>query len=639
MVMALYILPSTALAGVNAEAFARMPTFTEIEISPEGRYFAARYNSKNKYLVGVFEIVGTEVKYIYGFTEDETLSVNWFEWVSQERLLVSMGFTGKRRARGVIQTSETRLVSLDVTTNEVTTLFRPKRGESPVQIQDRIVSFLPSDPDHVLLQYPFRNEYRPTVFRVNVNKQTLHRTIEGGRRDVLSWMADQDGDVRLGSGVRGDDKAHLVVRMKGEKKWLDLSHRVNVDNLSFRPVGFADQPNLLYVTSNHEGDPSGLYYFDIAADQFGTLIYKHPTVDISSARIDNTTGELLSVNFVDDDVLTKRFLERPIEEKIGRIRERFPDHDLRTHSVSQDGNHAVFRITSVNNAGTFMLYNGTEDHVISLPPQYPQVADETLGNTFSAEYSARDGLVIPAYITLPPQYQSLEEASNLPFVIHPHGGPGSRDFLRFSFDVQFLTSLGYGVLQMNFRGSTGYGQAFQNAGKREWGQAMQDDVTDGVHWLIENGFADANRIAIVGGSYGGYVALMGAVKTPDLYQCAISFAGVTDLPELLRHEKNFVAGAYRTRFIGSLWEDRKMLATNSPARRADEIKIPILLMHGDLDTTVAIDQSEQMARQLRKHDKQHSFVIFENGDHHLSLYDNRLRYLQETESFLSDCLN
>jgi dipeptidyl aminopeptidase/acylaminoacyl peptidase len=636
-VMALDVLPSTALA--EAEAFARMPTFADIEISPDGHYFAARFNSKNKYVVGVFAIVGNEIKYVYGFEESETLSVNWFEWASSERLLVSTGFTGRRRARGVVQTSETRLVFLDVTTNEVTALFKPKKGERPVQIQDNIVSFLPSDPDHMLLQYPLADPSQPSVFRVNLNKPTRHSLVVGAHRGVLSWMADHDGDVRLGSGVRNDSKAHLEVRKKGEKKWLDLSHRVNVDNLSFRPLGFADQPNLLYVMSNHEGDPSGLYYFDIAADQFGSLIYKHPTVDISSVRIDGATGELLSVNFVDDDVATKRFLERPIEKEIDRNRERFPNHNLLTHTISQNGHHAVLSITSVNDAGTYMLYSEAGDRIISLPPQYPKIAAETLGNTFGAEYVARDGLTIPAYITLPAQYKSLEEASELPFVIHPHGGPGSRDFLRFSFDVQFMTSLGYGVLQMNFRGSTGYGQAFQDAGDRQWGQAMQDDVTDGVHWLIENGFADADRIAIAGGSYGGYVALMGAVKTPDLYQCAISFAGVTDLPDLLSHEKNFVAGTYRTRFIGNLWTDREMLAANSPARRADEIKIPILLMHGDLDTTVDIDQSENMAKELRKHDKQYSFITFENGDHHLSLYDNRLRYLQETESFLNDCLN
>ena len=167
---------------------------------------------------------------------------------------------------------------------------------------------------------------------------------------------------------------------------------------------------------------------------------------------------------------------------------------------------------------------------------------------------------------------------------------------------------------------------------------MQDDITDGTKWLVENSYADSDRIAIVGGSYGGYAALMGVVKTPDLYQCAVSFAGVSDLPRLLQHRQNFVNAKYATRFIGDLWKDRRMLAENSPARRAEEIRVPVLLIHGNQDTRVDIDQSERMAKALRKHNKEHLFVELEDGDHHLSLFQNRLRYLMETEKFLSDCL-
>jgi dipeptidyl aminopeptidase/acylaminoacyl peptidase len=262
-----------------------------------------------------------------------------------------------------------------------------------------------------------------------------------------------------------------------------------------------------------------------------------------------------------------------------------------------------------------------------------------LGQTFVTEYAARDGLAIPAYITLPPDLNSLADAKDLPFIVHPHGGPAARNFLRFDFDVQFLVSRGYGVLQMNFRGSEGYGRDFADAGHREWGQAMQDDITDGAEWLIETGIANANRMAIMGGSYGGYAALMGAVKTPTLYQCAISFAGVSDLPELLKLERRFIGGKYATRFIGDLWKDRKMLRENSPAQRADAIQVPVLLMHGDADTVVDVDQSERMAKALREAGGQVEYRVFENGDHHLSLYENRLQYLTEMERFLQECLN
>lgn len=625
-------------AETSAAAFARMPSFTDLAVSPGGKYFAARFNSGNRYRVSVFEITESGVRFVYGFQEEDTLSIDWFKWVSQDHLVASAAYTAFRRGRDIVRTSEKRLVSLNATTAEATALFRHKKGRFPIQIQDNVVSFLPQDPEHILVQYRKKYAGAPDVYRVDVTKMAIHQRVMRGRSGIGEWMTDASGEIRLGIGVKYQKNPYLIIREKGKLKWQDFTHRVANTGLTFRPLGFSEEPNKIYVASNHEGDPSGLYLFDIEIDEFGPLLFKHPRVDISSVRLDENTGGLLSVKFVVDDVATKRFGEQAIQQKIDKIRDQFPDQTLSTYAVASDGNHAVLRLTGERDAGNVMIYHGTTNRIISLPPQYPELADDDLGKTFTAEYVARDGLVIPAFVTLPPQYESLDAASELPFVIHPHGGPGSRDFLRFSFDVQFMASLGYGVLQMNFRGSTGYGQAFKEAGHREWGQAMQDDITDGVKWLVENKLADAGRIAIVGGSYGGYAALMGVVKTPDLYRCAASFAGVTDLPDLLQYQRNFIGGKYRTRFIGDLWRDRKMLAENSPARRAHEIEVPVLLMHGDRDTVVAIEQSQKMASELRDNGKEYSFVEFKNGDHHLSLYQNRLRYLQEMETFLGKCL-
>lgn len=385
--------------------------------------------------------------------------------------------------------------------------------------------------------------------------------------------------------------------------------------------------------------PSGLYTFDIASDAFGELIFKHSDVDIRSVNIDEKTSELLSVNFVDDEMETQIFRELPISEMINERRdELFAGQMISTRSVSIDGEHAVIRVRDSMEPGRYYLYDSVADHYRRLPSQYPRLDDVPLGKMIATRYVARDGLEIPAFVTLPAGMKSLDDAKNLPFVVHPHGGPGAQDFQRFDYFVQFLVSRGYGVLQMNFRGSTGYGHEFKSAGDKGWGQAMQDDVTDGANWLAENGYAAADRLAILGGSYGGYAALMGAVKTPDLYQCAVSFAGVSDLPDLISHERRFVAGAYRTRFVGRLWKDRKMLATNSPARRAEDVRIPILLMHGDQDTVVEVDQSRKMAKQLRKKGKDVDFIVFEDGDHYLSLYENRRQFLVEIERFLGECI-
>ncbi len=640
LVIVVALLPTAeGFAAPPAEAFARLPSFSDLAISPGGKYFVARVNTGNGYSIKIFNFESGGLEVIYSINEDDDLSIAWFEWVSDTTLVASIAFSSKRRARVIVQTQERRLISIDATTSTAIPLFRDHRDEFPVQIQDRVVSFLSDDPDHILVQYSTSDPKSPNVYQVDVRKTKSHKRVLRGRGGVYHWMADAEGDVRLGSGLKKEKTPYLTIRPKAEKKWKDFSHRVNTENSTFQPISFSNYPDKIYVRSNHEGDPLGLYLFDIVTDEFGELIYKHASVDISSVQQDENTAELLSVNFVDDDVETVRFAERPIQERIIAFQQQVGEYDVSTRSVSKDGNFAVLKLSSEADAGAYYLFNGRDNKVVSLPPQYPDLADGYLGRTLASEYEARDGLMIPAYITLPPGYESMEDVDNIPFIIHPHGGPGARDFMRFSFDVQFLVSRGYGVLQMNYRGSTGYGQAFKDAGKREWGQAMQDDITDGVEWLVANNYADPNRVAIVGGSYGGYAALMGVVKTPDLYQCAVSFAGVTDLPDLLARKNNYIGGRYRTRFIGDLWKDRKMLAANSPARRAIEIKVPVLLMHGSDDTVVDIRQSTDMAKQLKKYAKRHRFVEFEKGDHHLSLFKNRLRYLTEMDTFLTTCLN
>nr|WP_269815615.1 prolyl oligopeptidase family serine peptidase [Parvularcula mediterranea] len=272
-----------------------------------------------------------------------------------------------------------------------------------------------------------------------------------------------------------------------------------------------------------------------------------------------------------------------------------------------------------------------------LPSQYPALDDATLGEVIVTSYKARDGLDIQAFVTLPPGMGSLEEAKNLPFALLPHGGPTARDFYGFDWLAQFLAHQGFGVMQMNFRGSSGYGEEFKSAGDRQWGQAMQDDITDGAKWLIGEGMADAGKTSIIGASYGGYAALMGAVKTPDLYRCAVAINAVTDLPKILKDGKDYVGGTYGTRHIGRLWGDRKMLAENSPARRADDIKIPTLIIMSEEDRVVRPDHSEDMHRALKRAGKDTKLVTLPKGSHYLNVGTNRITMLREMDGFLSRC--
>jgi dipeptidyl aminopeptidase/acylaminoacyl peptidase len=281
--------------------------------------------------------------------------------------------------------------------------------------------------------------------------------------------------------------------------------------------------------------------------------------------------------------------------------------------------------------------NRTTHEATLISSTYPGLSQADLGEMKPYPYKARDGLDIPAYLTLPPG----KEAKNLPAVVMPHGGPDARDAVGFDWWAQFLANRGYAVLQPNFRGSAGYGHKFTEKGLHRWGLEMQDDIPDGVKKMIADGIADPKRICIVGASYGGYATLAGATLTPDLYACAVSWAGVSDLKTILGTEINEAGKKSRlvlfwTSRIGSVYEDTDRLIATSPALQAARAKAPILLMHGEGDTTVRINQSEIMEKALLKAGKTVEFIRFAGGeDHHLTLPATRIRMLKETERFLA----
>ena len=619
----LSLISNASLSAPTAADFAELPMFTDLAISPGGKFLAARVNKHNKYSVAIFDIVSPDFRSIYNFKETTESPVRWFRWVTPDHLLVS-----------IKSTYRTWLIVINTANSDVISLF-PKFRRKKVRIQDNIVSLLPQDPEHILVQYSRWNFYEPEVYKVPVTKTAKHVLIQLGKPGVFDWMTDRHGVVRLGQGRKRNGSPLLIIRLAGAKKWRSYSRRVKQEDTIFLPMAFASEPNYLYVVSNHESDPAGLYLFDFEADEFIETIFQHPEVDIEAIHFDDETGELRAISFVEDSIKTKYFSRQLIEDDIvTMLRSQFEGMDATIESITDDGDHAIILIQAAGDPGSYYLFDRKTPIIRALPPQYPGLRGQSMGETFATSYKARDGLSIPAFVTLPPGMKDINSASMIPFVILPHGGPAGRDFLQFHYWVQFLVTRGYGVLQMNFRGSAGYGQSFERAGDREWGQAMQDDITDGVNWLIQDEYADPDRVAILGGSYGGYAALMGAVKTPDLYQCAVSFAGISDLPDLIHQE-----GAYATRAIGSWGKDYKTLAKNSPAKRAKDITIPVLLFHGNEDIIVDIDQSVKMAKALKKHGKNYEFIRLENGDHHLSLYVNRLKFLTKTEKFLADCLN
>lgn len=247
-------------------------------------------------------------------------------------------------------------------------------------------------------------------------------------------------------------------------------------------------------------------------------------------------------------------------------------------------------------------------------------------------YKARDGLEIEAYLTLTKSHKPGEK---LPTVIFPHGGPMASDTDRFDYWTQFFANRGYAVLQMNFRGSSDYGFDFMKAGLKGWGLAMQNDIEDGAHWMIAEGYTDPHKMCIVGASYGGYAAMMGAAKSPKLFRCAISFAGVSDLAGLVRAHHNFINYKVVKEQIG---DDTRDLEQRSPVTFAKQIEIPVLLIHGDRDRNVRVHQSELMDKALLAAGKDVTYVELKTGDHYLSREEDRIATFKAMDTFLAKYL-
>jgi dipeptidyl aminopeptidase/acylaminoacyl peptidase len=301
---------------------------------------------------------------------------------------------------------------------------------------------------------------------------------------------------------------------------------------------------------------------------------------------------------------------------------------------SADGQRVLVAVDTKSRPPTVHLVDFERSHADVVGEAYPGLTRATFGEVRSIRYLARDGASIPAYLTLPPG----ANGKDLPLVVMPHGGPESRDDDGFDYVAQFLATRGYAVLQPQFRGSTGFGDSFRRAGYRQWGGLMQDDVSDGVRHLIADGTASANHVCIVGFSYGGYAALAGAAFTPELYACAASIAGVSDLPAMLlttrrSYGKESDSIAYWNDHIG-LGSDPSVIA-KSPARSAATVKAPVLLMHGVEDSVVPIDQSERMAKALQSAGKPVTFIRLPGEDHWLSRTETRLQVLKELDAFLA----
>jgi TonB family protein len=327
-----------------------------------------------------------------------------------------------------------------------------------------------------------------------------------------------------------------------------------------------------------------------------------------------------------------KWLIPELEALQAQIDRTFKGKDNRIVNFSRDQNRVLIWSGGADDPGTYYVFDRAGKRMNIFASPYDRLTDVRLSTVKPVRYQSRDGLSIPAYLTLP----AGREAKDLPLIVMPHGGPFIRDSYAFDPWVQLLANRGYAVLQPNFRGSTGYGRAYVERGYGEWGGKMQDDLDDGVDWLAAAGTIDPKKVCLMGGSYGGYAALWGAIRNPDKYRCAISFAGVSDVRSLLKYSNEFLIARrytkqWRKKIVGAEARD---LAAVSPLQQAARLNVPVLIAHGERDSTVPVDQSRKMVAALKGRGASVQSAFYPNAAHGFDRTDDSIDFLKRVEAFL-----
>ena len=635
--------------GNNVERFIDPVMVRNVELSPNGAYAAMIRRVDNGEWIVVLDLATNQAVRVQ-FAAAPGYRFNWVSWKSDNRLLA--GVTVMVTSSGRTETGSRVRRTEDLIYRVQRVIAFDRDGANMVQMFENqmrrlawgwgstaVVDPLPADPDRVLLMAADNSGIR--LWRASVTNGRAER-VTNGTWDTVSYETDGANYPVMRRDLISDGSGYRFYRRaSGATEWvLDREVRsaeVATNSPDFQVLAAGPGAGKVYVLARTaERDLSALYLFDTATGALGAPLYEGAAADVYAALINPQTGALVAAcEFAQR--LTCRAQDPALQRHLGAVDAFFERNaTVRLMQVSTDDNRWLLHVEGPADAGGYYLYDRAQRRVIPVAAQYPSLDPSVLSPMQTVSYAARDGTQLWAYVTAKAQ----TAPGPRPMVVMPHGGPEARDHFGYDSYAQFLASRGYVVLQPNFRGSSGFGRAFANAGRGQWGLRMQDDLTDAVQHMITTGIADPQRICIAGASYGGYAALAGVTYTPNLYKCAISISGVTDLVNMLGVERRTEHGTsyeYWRHSIGDPLARRNELIAMSPARNAARITAPVLLIHGELDTSVPISQAQTMREALQAAGKQVRYVALVEADHAWDDWNtsDRATLYRETEQFLA----
>ncbi|HUQ11728.1 MAG TPA: prolyl oligopeptidase family serine peptidase [Steroidobacteraceae bacterium] len=654
---ALVCLTTTGLAQDAAGKPTRAPTLDELyseltlvdtAISPSGRYVAAIVRREKDDILLYFDLTTGERKPLQkvAFTDAGKGLMFYMisvQWKTDEKLLLRSRVRPED-ANKFFTVSSTkisklgdRMYSVDRSTAKVVALLADNLNASALEgVFDlgAMKSILPRDPQHILMELDGFNGR--SLYKVDVESGRGEQ-VERPSESVVGWWLDADGAPVVRVSIINRD---VRLYRKEDGKWREfyrMRQRDRKEAPEYDPIGPSSEPDKYYVLAHPPGhDRLGIYLYDLKKEQFGEPVIENATYDIESAHVARDGSRVTRYCYY-AHVRICEFTDPKINAHMRGLRKYFAESaNLYIFDSSEDSKNFLLWVEGPGEPPAYYYYQ-TEKKDIQLLGSQRKILDDLAKPTASVvSWKSRDGRDLNGYLTMPANTAGV---GKLPLVVYPHGGPEVRDYLSYDSWVQFMVARGYVVFQPNFRGSAGFGRQFAESGYGQWGGAMQDDITDGVKALVDKGTVDPSRVCIVGASYGGYAALAGAALTPDVYKCAVSVAGISDLDDMISWSKRTYGSdsevlKYVHKVMGDPDKDAARIRAVSPAQQVDKIRIPILLVHGTDDGIVPIAQSRLMKKVLDKSGRKTELIELEKEGHGGWEIYNEVKVLRAIDQFL-----
>ncbi|MEO8670009.1 MAG: S9 family peptidase [Tahibacter sp.] len=621
--------------------FARHVQYRSVEISPNGDYLAADAVVDNKHVLAVIKLDDMKSLKIVPRADDELVD---FTWVSPKRLVYTVG-TKLGGLERPVSTGELYFVNADGSGNDVLFGYRAGKEATGSHIKlltaERASAFLIDelrDDDKNILIWTVGwdttgDGVQPVVWRFDALDGSKKQLFASPVRYPSGFLADHTGTVHFAYGANSDDIWKVMYRAKDGDEWetaFDGSTKAGSSRPT--PLAFDADNKTVFWSCEPDGKVGGICTWSADARDF-KAVWTSKDVEASSLIKDFDGVHIAAVkSYPGKAAVALIDKNAAVVKTLVPLMQQFPGEDVSIISRTRSGNRAVVEVSSDVNPGELYLLDRDTKKLQLLLKRADWIKPDSMAGAEPIQLKSRDGLVLNGYLTRP---VGKEEAKNLPMVVFVHGGPfGIRDEWTFDPNVQLLASRGYAVLQVNFRGSGGYGEGFELAGYREWGGKMQDDITDATKWAIAQGYADAKSVCIYGGSYGGYASLMAVMKEPDLYRCAIGDAGIYDLRLMYSRgdtQQSTIGETYLKRVLG---EDQKTLVNNSPISNLDRLKAKVMLVVGGQDKRVPPVHGETLHMALEKRHVEHEY-LYERTEGH-GFYDekNRAAMFEKLLAFL-----